>query len=246
MRALIKSELHMDSRYVDIAIAESIEFNRKEHLKFNGASDTITLAADVYKYELPKDFISFRGDVYITPADSDDIYRQKMNSVSVDFIEDALFMGPVNNYSYYGLDVPHYYAVDNVSSTEPALSVLLVAPKPTTGGQKIFFRYTKDLGTPRYTATTTQSAPPTLNSTVTLLGPDGETLAATFTNEWFKTGARLIRSRAMFLLWSTYHGGTEEASVKAQTSLLAWQEELLRLRTESNINSVPNSVRRYL
>lgn len=245
MRALIKSELHINSPYVDGAIADAIEFSKREALKFNGASYNFILEAERYAYPLPEDFVSLRGEVWLTPSGAENTYRHKMTSTTVDMIEESIFTNPSTSSDVMGSDCTFYYAIDRNSDTNPSVSRMLVAPRPTSGGQNVFFRYTKDIGSPKYTATVT-STPPSLSNVTTLLGPSGETLPSDFTNEWFKSGAKLVRARAMYYLWSTYHGGTEEAAIKAQSSLMQWSEELLRLRAETSITNTPKTLRRFI
>jgi hypothetical protein len=242
MRALIKSELHMNSPYVDSAIADAIDFCKKEPLKFNGSSYTLNLYGDQHSYDLPKDYIALRGDIFITPADSGTQYRYKLKSGTISEVEEYLFANPAAS-DYLSNDSTFIYAID-VNCDEG--SKILVAPRPSTGGQTLFFRYTKDIGTPKYTSSITTSTPPSLNNTITLLGPDGETLASTFTNAWFKEGSQLIRARAIYLLWTSFHGGTEQAAIKAQGALMKWNEEMMKHRSEAAVNALPSRMRRYI
>lgn len=242
MRTILKSELRQNSPYIDGAIADSIDYNKSEVLKFNGGSHTIMTQEDVHSYQLPKDFISLRGDVYITPESGSDNNKMRMGSSSVDMVEELLFSDyPTGSESDSGS--PRVYAITNFGDPSPNL---LIAPRPSTGGDALFFRYTKDIGSPKFSATFEAVSPPTLAPTFTLLGENGDTLPSTYTSAWFTEGRELVRSRAMYYLWTRYHGGTEEASVKAQAALMQWTEEILRHRKEVAMSSIPKQVRRYI
>lgn len=123
---------------------------------------------------------------------------------------------------------------------------ILVAPVPSTGGDTIEFKYTKDLGTPTYTITTGASSPPSLVTSVTLLGPSGETLPSTFTNEWFKEGFKLVKERALYELFSRFYGGSEEAQSSAQAALIRFLEEEKRLIGETAQMGAALEVRKWI
>ena len=122
----------------------------------------------------------------------------------------------------------------------------MVAPIPDPGGDAIFFRYTKDLGTPLYTVSVTASAPPSLSETVTLLSPTGGTLESTFTNDWFREGFKLIKERALYEMLGRFHGGTDQSIRDSQSALLRYLEELKRLRGETVQIGAGLTIRKHL
>lgn len=239
LRAVICGELHRNSEFVDIAIADAIRFVRNEKFWFNGDSHSFLTIADVHVYDLPKDFLSFRGRAYVTPENSDTTGRYPVNTVSADEIETYRFSG--EDYGVHeNRGIARQIAADLLGKR------LLIGPMPSNGGDLIEFKYTKDLGTPVYTVTTSSSAPPSIVSVVTLLNPDGGTLSSTFSNEWFGEGFKLIKERALYELWSRFYGGTEEAAVSAQGALSRFLEEKSRLQGETASIAAPNQVRKYL
>lgn len=238
MRAIIKTELRNNSPYVDAAIAESIKFCRNEEYWFNGGKHSFLTQADTYKYDLPSEYLSIRGEVFVRPNGSDGT-RYVARHISLDDLESYLFsLSEWDGYQSTGRT--KVFAVDNIERK------IYLGPTPSSDGDEIYFRYTRDLGTPVYTATTTSSAPPSLATVVTLLGPDGQALPSSFSNEWFKEGFDLIRNRALYYLWSRFHGGTEESQMKAQNYLMQFLEEKMRLIGESTSKTSPTLVRRYI
>lgn len=239
LRAILKIETKANSDFVDIAIADAIRFVRSEPLWFNGSSYSFTTLVDQYKYKLPDDFLGRRGKVRVTPSNSTDSGRYSLIESTVDEIEDYLYTG-VDYGSYEERGYAMRFAIDFHGKT------MLIAPKPDPAGDKIEFRYTKDLGTPTYTISTTVSTPPSLSQTVTLKGPNEETLQSSFTNEWFKEGFKLVKERALYELYSRFHSGTEESAIGAQGALGRFVEELVRLRKEAAQQQSVMSVRKYL
>ena len=238
LQAILKAELHSNSPFVDAAIAQAFRDVRGEELSFNSKKYTLTTVADVNEYPLPDDYLGMRGDIHCSPSGSATV-RYPLKRSTVDEVESYLFS--ISEYAAYETSGrAKLVALDGPGHR------LLLAPKPSSGGDTIFFRYTCDLGTPVYSATVTSSAPPSLTQTTTLLSPDGGTIETTFTNAWFKEGFELLRSRASYILWSTYHSGTEEAQLKAQTQLLHYREEMMRLRGESAEKQSINTIRKFI
>jgi len=239
MRALLRLELKANSNYVDIAIADAIRHVRAEKFWFNVHSYTLTTVDDVYQYTLPADFLGIRGKVYCTPENSSSSGRFKLQPCTADEIEEILYDG--SDYgSWESTGVAKRYAIDHGNKT------FIIAPRPSTGGDTIYFKYTQDLGTPIYTVSAVSSAPPSLGATVTLLGPDGQTLPTSYTNAWFQEGFKLIKERALYELFSRFHSGTEESSGMAQTALMRFLEELNRMRGETAQQQAPIKVRKHL
>lgn len=239
LRAILRLELHQNSAMVDVAIADSIKHVRAEKFWFNGAAHSFTTSLDQNRYELPRDFLGLRGKVRVTPSNSTTTGRYYLHASTADEVEDLLFDG-VDFASYENRGYAKRYGIDLMGKA------ILIAPKPDPGGDLVEFKYTRDLGTPTYTISTTLSAPPSLSPTVTLLGPNGETLQSTFTNEWFKEGFKLVKERALYELWSRFHSGTEEAAIGAQGALTRYLEELVRLRGETAQISSVTKVRKHL
>lgn len=228
MRAILRLELDSNSDYVDIAIADAIAHVRDKQFWFNGARHTFTTVDGQYRYKLPSDFISLRGKPRVTPANSTASGRYPLLPATADEVEDLLYTG-VDFGSYQERGYAKRHAIDLIDD------YFLIAPMPSTAGDVIEFKYTKDLGTPTYTVAATSSSAPAVSPTVTLKGPNGETLESSFTSAWFINGKgfKLVKERALFELFSRWHGGTEEAVVQAQLANARYEQELNRLKAES-------------
>jgi hypothetical protein len=238
MEALLKLELGINSAFVDIAIADSLRLVRSEELWFNGGRFAFTTADGVYQYPLPKDFLGIRGKVYCIVGGSTSNGVKALQPSTPDEAEELLYMG-IDYDTTQTTGVAGRYAVDLLDK------VLLIAPIPSTSADLISLKYTKDLGTPNYTVSASSSTPPSVSPTVTLTGPDNQTIPATFTNAWFDEGFKLIKERASHELYSRFHGGTEESMAKAQGALLRYLEELRKLRSETAVQASNVRVRRH-
>ena len=238
MEALLKLELGINTAFVDIAIADALRHVRREELWFNGGRHSFTVAEDVYQYPLPSDFLGMRGKVYVTIGGSTSNGYRAIEPATPDEVEELLFLG-IDYDTTQTTGTAGKYAVDLLDK------VLLIAPMPSDSGDLISFKYTRDLGTPNYTVSATSSAPPSVSPTVTLTGPNSETIPATFTNAWFDEGFKLVKERATYELWSRFHGGTEEAQAKAQGALMRYLEELQRLKSENAMLLSNVKVRRH-
>ena len=239
MEALLKLELGINTAYVDIAIADSLRLVRSEELWFNGGRYSFTTVDGVYQYPLPKDFLGMRGKVYCTIGGDTSNGRRSLQPSTPDEVEELLYTG-IDYDSTQTTGVAGRYAVDLLDK------VMLIGPIPSTSEDLISFKYTRDLGTPSYSVSATSSTPPSVSPTVTMLGPDGQTLPTSFTTAWFDEGFKLIKERSTFELWSRFHGGTEEASGKAQQAMIRYLEELRRLRNENAMQLSNVRVRRHL
>ena len=241
LQAVLKAELHMNSPYINGAIGDALRYVRTEELWFNQDKCYIDTVADLTEYELPDDFLQIRGDIWCTPSTQTDT-RYRLSRRTVDEVEMAKYSASDFDYGYGGLTsgLPRICAIDSDGKS------LLVAPVVQTSGDRLFFRYTKDLGTPLYSATVGSSAPPSAATVFTLLGPKGETLPSTFTNDWFTEGFTLVRAKAVHYLWTRYHGGTEEAMMKAQNAYSEYNDELRRLWGETSDKQSVVRVRGYL
>ena len=226
LRAILKLELNTNTGYLDIAIADALRHVRHERLWFNGGKFEFVTSENRYEYPLPADFLGLRGRVYCTPSSSTTSGRYPLKSATTDEVETFLYTG-VDYGSYEARGFAKKAAIDMNGRA------ILISPIPDPGGDAIFFRYTRDLGTPVYTVSTTSSAPPSLSETVTLLSPTGGTLESTFTNDWFKEGFKLVKERALYEMYSRFYGGTKESTINAQGALLRYLEELKRLRGET-------------
>lgn len=239
LRASLRAISHKNSPYVDAAISDAIQHVRNEILWFNGDRHAFVTEADRYEYELPKTFLGIRGKVRAVENDSTTSTPYVLSPMTADELEDSLYAGTDYD-SQEESGVAGRYAIDLLEKK------ILIGPIPSTAGDRVYFKFTADLGTPTYTMTTAASSPPSLGSVVTLLNPDGEALAATFTNAWFKQGFKLVRERALFELLTTYEGGSEETGVQAQLAMTRYLEELNRLRGETNQIQSGREIRKHL
>lgn len=233
LRAIIKASMRTNSPWTDAAIASAFQKVRSEALWFNGSEFTFSTQSGVSRYPLPPGFLGLRGKVYCTPNSSDESGRYPLQSYSVDEYEEYRYASTEWG-GWENSGRPRGFAIDNNGKK------MMLSPEPDSGGDKIFFRYTIDLGTPLYTAT--YSSTPT----VTLLSPDGGTLEGTFTSPWLIHGFNLLKDWALFELWTTYHGGTEQAREYSQAAAARYVEELNRLRGENTQIASVSKIRRYL
>jgi len=243
MRAVLKARLHMDSPYIDGAIGDALRFVRNEELWFNVDLHEFETESEIWEYALPEDFLNIRGEVWCTPSSAtDNDVRYRLQRRTIEEIEAYRFAGHDLDFGTAGLSVgfPKTCAID-YSGREIVLS-----PQTEDGGDTIYFRYTKDLGTPRYTATTGSSAPPSMKTVFTLTTAGGEPILGTYTNAWFNEGFHLVVARASQYLWSIYHGGTEESQAKAGAAAQEYVEELRRLWSETSDKQSVTRVRAYL
>lgn len=226
LRAMVAAAGHRNSPYMDAAIADAFRKTRAEEVWFNGGLFSFTTQADKFEYQLPKDFFGTRGALYmyiggsatnrheLTYAPLDDLENYRFGSDEFGDIYDNEFSGTPMRYSLRKSD-----------------KVMVLAPTPQSDSDVVRVPYTKDFGTPVYTASTTAS--PGLVVTVTLLGPDGETLPSTFTNPWLEHGFDALLQWSLFKLSTTYHGGTDGSREKSLAASALYEQEMSRLRQET-------------
>lgn len=241
MRQVLYRHLHQDSSTVPqavkddvgIAICEALRFNRKNLYHFNEKRGELATLQDEYAYKLPSDFLGFVGDVYYTPAGSDGSFRYKLKEASTDEVEGYRFAG--NDYNSFATSGrPLLYSVDMVGKR------LLVAPVCSTSDEKFEFRYLSDLGSPQYRYA---------GSSWAFYEGESENAisdTSTYTNAWFKEGFDVTMWRALYYLWSSIYGGTEESAAKAQTAMLSHTEARLRLLDEAGKMHSKRVVRKYI
>lgn len=230
----------MVSPYIDAAIYTALTKLRSEPLGFNVAKYSLSLVTDKANYPLPKDFVGLRGKVYCTPTNQSESSRYELSPRSADELERYRY--GVDDYRGGETVGPaKWYAIDH-SGME-----FLVAPIPSEDGDKVFLKYTKDLGTPKLSVSVTASTPPnSATATMTLLSPDGGTIESTFTNAWIKDGFDAVRSLALYNLLSRWHNGGENAAQRAQLALLQHIDELQRLRGEASAKQSVRVIRKYI
>ena len=241
MRAILKSELHAVSPFIDAAIYTALVKLRSEPLYLNLGKWNFSTEDGVSSYPLPKDYVSLRGRVYCVPTGQEESARYELRQLSYEELEKYKF--GTGEWEYSGIEVigqPRVYGIDYAGKE------ILISPQPSESGDKIFFNYIKDLGTPKLSVSVTSSTPPSNSSTMTLLSPDGGTLESTFTNQWFKEGFDAVRSLALYNLWTRWHGGSDETGAKAQMALLSHLEEINRLRGESSMRQSVHTIRRWI
>lgn len=233
LQADVENALRKRSPFITPALVDAFRHVRGEEMWFNGASFKFETVADMQSYALPEDFLKLRGDVYMRDSVGG-TSRTTLIALTVDELE---------RYSFNGTDgdgywreqitgVPAAYAIDRIGKR------MLLAPVEP-GDRVVEFRYTRDVGTPQYTATTTTSTPPSMTATYTMTGPDGQTIPTTFTSPILEHAYKLLKERALYELYSNYEGGNEQMAAKAQAALMRYLEELQRLRAEtSDVQSV--------
>lgn len=241
MRQTLYRHLHQDSSTVPqavkddvgIAICEALKFNRKNLYYFNEKRAELATKEDEYAYDLPSDFLGFVGGVYYTPSGSDGSFRFQLKEATTDEVESYRFSG--NDYNSFATSGrPLLYSVDMVGKR------LIVAPVCSTSDEKIEFRYLSDLGSPRYRYASSAWA---------FYEGDTENAIAdtsTYTNAWFTEAFDLTMWRALYYLWSSIYGGTEESAAKAQTAMLSHTEARLRLMDEGSKRHSKRVIRKYI
>lgn len=227
LQADVENAIRKRSPFITPAIVDAFLYVRGEELWFNGANYKFDTVAGVQDYALPGDFLKLRGGVFMreevggstrvemVPMPLDELERYNFDSTDAD----GYWHEQVNG-------MPAAYAIDRVGKR------ILIAPKEA-GGHVVEFRYSRDFGTPSYTATTTSSSPPSMTATYTMTGPDGQTIPSTFTSPLLDYAYKLLKERALYELYSNYEGGNEQMAANSQRALMRYLEELQRLRAET-------------
>lgn len=217
---------HRNSAFMDAAISDAFRKTRAEEVWFNGGQFSFSTKVDAFEYQLPKDFFGTRGAVYLFVGGSTQ-NRHELIYTPLDDLESFRYgdsdWGDVYDNEFSG--TPMRYSLNKSDK------VMVLAPTPQSNSDVVRVRYTKDFGTPVYTASTTAS--PGLVVTVTLKGPDGETLPSTFTNPWLEHGFDALLQWSLFKLSTTYHGGTDGSREKALAASALYEQEMSRLRQET-------------
>lgn len=237
MKKQLLREIHIDTTTsgsvadtdVTLAIIESINYNRRYHLGWNEGQCVITTDASVKHYTLPSDFLGLAGEVLYSSSTSDSSTgKRRLASRPLSWVE-ANMNVTVDGADYINEGLPWAYAID------PKDKRIVLSPTPSSAGETLEFPYIKDCGTPEFKYTGSAWAfykPGTI-----------DTLTATYTNEYFSQGYWLIFNRASYILHTGVNGGTEEATVRAQSAIQRWAEELNRLRGEAVRIAGPRDVR---
>lgn len=226
LRAEIQALGHRNSVQQDAAISKAFRDTRNKETWFNGARFSLTLQSGVESYPLPNDFLGMRGAVWLYPSGSVE-RRKELVYTTIDDLERLRFHD-----SDWGSEAQNEFLGEAMAYTIDRIGKSIIfAPTPDSSSDVVKITYTRDFGTPTYTASSATS--PALSVTVTLLGPDGETLPATFTNPWLKHGFDALLHRACFWLAGGPHGGTAESREKAQFANAMYEQELQRLREET-------------
>lgn len=249
MYQLILRELRVDATTVPqktqddimLAIAEALRYNRTQEVWFNKPVIWISLAEGEYEYSLPDDFLGVVGTVFYRPSSSTDpsqTFQRVLKDGGVDMIEEfRLYPTDYSgNYDSFARGEAEKFAIDDANHT------ILFAPIPSTSDGTVHFRYLADLGTItyKYTGGAWAFYEPFKEGTTTV------TTSSTYTNAWFTEGADALRERAMYYLWSRVYGGSEEGDMKAQRSLLQWQDAIQKLIRETNKKQSVKTIRAHI
>lgn len=233
LQADVELALRKRSPFVIPAIVDAFRHVRNEEFWFNGASYTFETEDSRVFYDLPDDFLKVRGAVFLRDSLTSNS-RLELIPMTLDELERYRF-GHFDTDGFYHSELQGSsiaYALDRVGKR------IGLAPE-TSGGDVVEMRYTRDFGTPTYSASTTTSAPPSLSATYTMLTPDGGTFNADFSTPMLEHGYKLLKERALYELYSNYEGGNEQMAANSQRALMRYLEELQRLRAETtDIQSV--------
>lgn len=228
MKQSLLRDLHIDSTTsgsvadsdVTLAIIESIRYNRRYNLGFNQSLCKIYTESGVQKHDLPEDFLGICGDVLYASNSTDGITgKRRIEFRPLDWI-DANMYKDSEGADYLNLGLPWCYGID------PKGPKIAFSPIPSNTGEIIEFPYIRDCGTPLFKYTGSAWAFYKPNSL--------DTLPSDYTNEYFNEAYHLVMNRAAFILWQRPYGGTEEASLRGQSALQLWADELNRMRAEAN------------
>lgn len=236
MVAAILSEVHTATSTATqndamVCIIEALRYNRTHETSFNKKKFYLSLEADTPDYPLPIDYLGVIGKVkyHTTSALTDE--RELLDG-GIDLVERFQYIDEFDN--SWDTGEVFAYAIDDEGKR------IIFGPAPSTDGGVVSFRYLADLGTPSYTIS---------GSTYTFLKPfssDALTVTDTYTNKWLTEGQDATRCRAIYYWWSRAYGGTQEADIKAQKSLIQWQDAINALRAESAKKISNFEVRRYI
>jgi hypothetical protein len=227
LQADVELALRKRSPFVVPAVVDAFRHVKNEEFWFNGASFTFETEDERVSYDLPADFLKLRGDVYLRDSLGGSS-RIRLTPMTLDALEGYRFSFLDTDGSWHSeLEYETTcFALDRVGKK------MLLAPK-TSGGDIVEFRYTRDFGTPTYSATTTTSAPPSLSATYTMLGPQGETITTDFSTPLLEHGYKLLKERSLIELFSNYEGGNEQGLANAAKAEKRYRDELDRLRGET-------------
>jgi hypothetical protein len=206
------------------AMVESIKFNSTSHFYFNESRNEVSLLSGIYNYPLPTDFVELIGrPSFLTAGASGP--GKPLDYSSTDEIE--AWVGGVEGAG--DSSGPKLYSLYD--------SELLLFPVPTNTGDKIKFRYVKDVGVPSGS----------FNVTWSFKQPNGSAMTDAYTNEWFTDGKDLTIHRALYYLWTRVYQGEDRAAANAQAALGNWLEEKNRLtRLTTKKKGPPRRLRGHL
>src|SRR5262249_7601549 len=144
------------------AMVESIKFNSTSHYYFNESRTEVPLLSGVYNYPLPADYIELIGRPFYLSFGSTGLGKP-LDYCSTDELES--YVGGAETST--DISGPKLYSVYRAE--------LLLFPLPPKTGDKVKFRYVKDVGVPLSSFSTTWA----------FKQPSGAAMTDAFTNEWF-------------------------------------------------------------
>ena len=212
-------------------IIEALRYNRTHETYFNKKKFYLTLVEDQPDYPLAIDYLGVIGKVKYH-SDSTLTDERELLDGGIDLVERFQYIDEYDN--SWATGEVSAYAVDDEGKR------IIFGPAPASDGGVVSFRYIADLGTPTYTIS---------GGTYTFLKPfssDALTVTDTYSNKWLTEGQDATRCRAIYYWWSRAYGGTQEADIKAQKSLIQWQDAINALRAESSKRISNFQVRRWI
>lgn len=248
MRAALLRELHVDpdtsdadsqvTNDVNLAIIESIRFNRKYRFHFNTRWYTFKTQANVDRYSMPADFLGLVPDSVFSVPSYEFLAKTKLKSVPIQHANQVQ-QSSIASEAYREIGSPSAYAID------PGSKTMILLPIPSADDDAIEIYYIADIGTPvaKYASSTWSFyAPPETGVATTA----GETLPATFTNAWFQDAYELTMTRAAYYLFTRTYSGSQGAAEKANQYITQWTEQLNSLRSASRMLQSATEVRKYI
>src|SRR5690606_16805633 len=248
MRASLLRELHVDPNTTDadshvtndvnLAIIESIRFNRRYRFWFNTRHYVFQTTSNQDRYAMPTDFLGLIQDsVYSVPG-YDFLSKRRLKSVPLQWAEQNQ-QSIIPSAAYREIGSPHAFSID-MGTKE-----MIIIPIPSDNGDHIEIHYVADIGTPVAkfaSGAWAFYAPPETGVQTTA----AETLPNTFTNAWFQEAYELTLTRAAYYLFSRTYGGVQGAAEKANQYITQWMEQLNALRSSTRLLSSATEIRKHI
>lgn len=211
----------------DIALIDSMNFNKKFVFWFNKISGKISTQAEKMRYKLPFDYISMVGQPMYNSFSTESATRRKLTYRPLEWCEENKFRGAETEMTI-NTGSAEFYSIDETNQE------LLLIPVPFTNGETVEFLYVSDCDIPGYYHDGSTWLFHEKSSRTKTLGAD-------FSNAWLQHAPNLIIYKAASDLMFGYHGG-EDTFNMGQNYQRMWAEELNAKRAENSARSASKAV----